>query len=354
MRLLTKGDVSACLAHIDPVAAVEDALRLHTTGQSVLPGEAYMPWTNSQGAYCRSLAMPGALGNGPNGVIGLKVINAAVSNPQSGIPRAGGFTTLFDFETGQPRLLADGALISALRTAAYTISSLNHLGPVEFDSVALIGCGNLGQVHAQLLRRYIPAVRHLQLFDVRSEAADSLAKMWTADGRGTATVCSSARQAAKDAEVLITLTTSVAPYIDLSWLDARAFVAHVSLADLRAEVFTGARAIYVDDVELVEQNPRRILGTLLRDGAVARSARPTGGPHVAGTLGEVLCGVVDAVRPTEGIVVSNPFGMSILDLEVLNRVDSIATKAGIGALVDLTSDTSAVDPAWIRRTTEVG
>jgi ornithine cyclodeaminase/alanine dehydrogenase-like protein (mu-crystallin family) len=334
--LLTRADVLACLADVDPVAVVEDALRLHARGQTVLPAEAYLPWENSRSAYCRSLAMPGALGTGPDGVIGLKVINAAVSNPESGLARAGGFTALFDYETGRPRVLAEGALISALRTAAYTIASLRHLGPAEFTTVAFIGCGNLGLVHADLLRRYFPEVRDLRLFDLRPQAARNLEQKWTADGNRKATVCTSVPEALAGAEVVITLTTVSEPYIESDWLDERAFIAHVSLDDIRAEVFAGAAAIYVDDVSLVEDNPRRILGALLGDRAA---------PSITGTLGEVLCGALEAVRPTDGRVVSNPFGMSILDLALLQRVTQVAQANSAGFLIDLTTDTPAAT-AW--------
>jgi len=334
--LLTRGDIVACLADIDPVAVVVDALRLHALGQTVLPAEAYLPWENSRSAYCRSLAMPGALGTGPDGVIGLKVINAAVSNPESGLARAGGFTVLFDYETGRPRVLAEGALISALRTAAYTIAGLRHLGPTEFTTVAIIGCGNLGLVHADLLRRYFPEVRNLRLFDLRPQAARSLEQKWTADGSRKATVCATIPEALAGAEVVITLTTVSEPYIESAWLDERAFIAHVSLDDLRAEVFTDAAAIYVDDVSLVEDNPRRILGALLRDRTV---------PSITGTLGEILCGTLEAVRPTDGRVVSNPFGMSILDLALLQQVTQVAQAHEAGVLIDLTTDTPAA-AAW--------
>ena len=129
------------LDRVDPVATIEAALRAHAEGRTVLPAEAYLPWRNSAGAYCRSLAMPGGLFDSDPPVLGMKVINAAVSNPELGIPRAGGFTIAFDVETGRPTLLAEGALISALRTACYTMASLRALGPQHFDQVAILGCG---------------------------------------------------------------------------------------------------------------------------------------------------------------------------------------------------------------------
>jgi len=62
-------------------------------------------------------------------------------------------------------------------------------------------------------------------------------------------------------------------------------------------------------------------------------------------LGEVLCGALEAVRPTDGRVVSNPFGMSILDLALLQRVTQVAQANSAGFLIDLTTDTPAAT-AW--------
>lgn len=332
MRVLTRGDVRACLADLDPVATVEEALQMHSAGDTDLPAEAYMHWQNSRGAYCRSLGMPGALGTGPDRVSGMKIINAAVSNPLTGIPRAGGFSTLFDNETGRPRLLAEGALISALRTAAYTMASLRHLGPLGFGSVAFLGCGNLALVHADLLRRYFPQVHRLELYDVRAEPVEELRRPWTAHG-GTVTVHSTPESAVRNAPVVVTLTTSNDPYIPRSWLAPGAFVAHVSLDDLGPDVFAGAQAIYVDDRELVTDNPRRILGAMLN--------ADTDRPEITGTLGDVLTGAAAAVRPGDGIVVSNPFGMAILDIALMRHVGDIAQKRDLGLVMDLTVETPA-------------
>jgi len=339
-RLLTRGDVRAALDRVDPVEAIEAALRAHAAGRSLLPAEAYLPWQNSQDAYCRSLAMPGGLLDSDRPVLGVKLINAAVSNPDSGIPRAGGFCTLFNFETGRPSVLAEGALISALRTACYTMSSLRHLGPDTFDRVALLGCGNLAQVHADLLRRYFPAVTHLDLFDTRATVAESLARHWSGIGAGTAQVHPDTRAALRSAPVVITLTTSSQPYIERCWLPDQVFVAHASLDDLMPEVLAGAAAIFVDDFDLVRDNPRRVLGRLLHEGVLADDPA-AGRPGLSGTLGQVLTGQLEAVRPTAGCVVSNPFGMSILDLALLREVEAVASSEDLGVFIDLTVDEPA-------------
>ncbi|MFD9600774.1 hypothetical protein [Streptomyces sp. NPDC059970] len=92
-RCLTRADVIEAARDVDIVAAVAEALMLHSAGQSVLPEEAYLGWTTPQGDSARLPAMPGALvQDGWPPLIGMKTINASIGNPGRGIPRTQGFT----------------------------------------------------------------------------------------------------------------------------------------------------------------------------------------------------------------------------------------------------------------------
>ncbi|MCA6095627.1 ornithine cyclodeaminase family protein [Streptomyces sp. SCA3-4] len=339
LLFLDRAAVRACAGSIDPVEAVESVLRAHAAGRTELPPEGYLPWANSQGAYCRSLAMLGAVG-GPDGTAyGMKLINAATSNPAQGRDRAGGCGFLFDPETARPVVLAEAAYLSALRTAAYTMSSLRHLGPPAFDEVTLIGCGAQARTHAELLARYFPAVRALHVHDLLPERTAAFAD-WVGE-RGlpfTVTAHEHAERAAAASPVVITVTVSDTGYLGAAALRPGSFVAHVSLDDLLPEVFDRAEAVYVDDVTLVRENPRRVLGRLMAEGRVlppGAGERTDGATVVRGTLGDVLTGAVPARRPERGVVVSNPFGMAVLDVGLLARVFARATADGLGTRIDL-------------------
>lgn len=337
MIVLDRAAVQQCVRELDPVAIVEQALVYQANGQTEIPPEGYLAWENSEGAYCRSLAMLGALTGPSRPVYGLKVINAAVSNPRHGIPRAGGVSFLFDPETARPQVMAEAGYLSALRTAAYTMVSLRQLGPLSFDAVSLIGCGPLAQAHLELIARYFPAVRTVHLHDLNQLTARQLGDWWSQQtSSGAAQIHPDARSAVAAAPVLITVTTSSSPYIPAGWLPSSSFAAHVSLDDLQPDVFTTAEAIFVDDYELVRDNPRRILGRLLQDGLIAAPEDAADDrPRIAGTLGDALVGRVAPVRPQSGHVVSNPFGMSILDVALLDNVRTAAERLGLGSKLNL-------------------
>jgi N-[(2S)-2-amino-2-carboxyethyl]-L-glutamate dehydrogenase len=340
LRLLTRSDVRECLDAVDVPGIVEDTLVRHARGQTLLPAEGYLSWVNSDRAYCRSLAMLGGVlvgGGEPcaGDLYGVKLINAALTNPARGLERAGGCMFLFDPETARPRLMAEGGLLSALRTAGYTVISLRHLGPPSWDSLALVGTGTLARVHLDLIARHFPEVRQVFSYDSSDDASDAFAA-WTRQNHPALRLhrAESAREAVSSAPVVITVTTASDGYISPEWLTGGAFIAHVSLDDLRPEVFISAKAIYVDDFDLVADNPRRVLGRLIEDGLIG-SPESTTAPRITGSLGDVILGIAPASRPAGDIVVSNPFGMAILDVALLGAVETEAIRHDRGIMLDL-------------------
>jgi ornithine cyclodeaminase len=334
LLVLTRSDVARCIDQLDPVAVVARALDEHRRGDTTLPPEGYLPWSNSSDAYCRSLAMLGALTGTAGPRYGLKVINAATSNPELGIERAGGLMMMFDPETARPRILADASLISSTRTASYTVLSILHLGPREPVSVSLLGCGTQARRHLQLFERYLPSIRRANVFDILPARARQLAE-WAATALEIEVVVApTPRACVASSGLLLTATVSDEPYIPGSWFAEPTMVAHVSLDDLLPEVFKDAQAVYVDDLQLVTDNPRRILGALIASGAVSADASGPGA-RVQGTLAEVMAGTVPAQRPTYGHVVSNPFGMAILDVALAAEVWRAADADSLGHRWDL-------------------
>ncbi len=340
---LNRSAVVACVAALDIPAVVANVLRDHAAKRAVIPEEGYLAWTNSGGAYCRSIAMLGGIQRPSGAIYGLKVINAAVSNPGLGLERAGGFSFLFDTETARPKVIAEAGYLSAVRTAGYSVLSIERLGPTSWDSVTIIGCGTLAGAHVDLLVKRFPEFKDLHVFDLDRGRAEEFAKTITKKYPALQVdIAGTAREAVRSAPVVITVTTSSAAYIPAAWIEPGSFVAHVSLDDLKEDVFCLAQALYVDDVDLVRDNPRRILGRLLQEESVSWPGGPASPKAdssdalaVTGTLGMVLEGECPAVRPSTGYVVSNPFGMSILDVGLIAAVDRQARLLGVGQVLEL-------------------
>jgi ornithine cyclodeaminase/alanine dehydrogenase-like protein (mu-crystallin family) len=113
-------------------------------------------------------------------------------------------------------------------------------------------------------------------------------------------------------------------------------VAHVSLDDVLPDVVRLADLVVVDDWELVSTDDHRLLGRLYHagelmgpDGETRGTAAP-GSARVSASLPDVLAGRHPGRRHLDDIVLSNPFGMGILDVAVGAAVLHSARRLGIG------------------------
>lgn len=327
LLFLDRSTVLRCATGIDVVAEIDTVLRDHCARRVTMPAEGALYWTNSAGAPCRSLALLGGLARDSGDLYGLKVINAAVDNPGRGMERAGGVTLVFDPETARPRCMAEAGYLSAARTSAYSVLSIDLLGPPSWNSASFLGCGTQATIHIDMMVDRFPALDTVYLFDLDRARTEAFATATTQKHPRLRVVASSSVQdAVGAAPVIITVTTSTTPYIPADWIAAGSFVAHVSLDDLTPGALLGAQALYVDDVDLIRENPQRILGHLLNKEPAT---------YVTGTLGAVLNGTCPVVRPSGGYVVSNPFGMSILDVGLVAAVERRARELGLGHVLEL-------------------
>lgn len=340
VRMLSRHDVRRCLVGVDVVGVVRETLVLHDRGRCVLPDEGYLPWRNSEGAYSRSIAMPGAVlptDGAPS--YGLKIINASVSNPSHGLERAGGVGICMDPETARITTIMEVGLLSALRTAAVTAVGVEATGFADTDSVAIVGCGMQGRTHLFLLLNCLPGVRRVALYDWSAERTGLLAADVAARApHVSVTVGREVADTVRGARLVITATTSDEGYVPAGWLDPHALVAHVSLADLTDDAILGASALYVDDVELIVGNPRRPLGRLMSEGRVVGPDAPQAAPGVKridATLGGLLDGRHRPVGAPQAHSVLNAFGMGVLDVALLDAVRGRAETLGVGVSVPM-------------------
>ncbi|MET0234388.1 MAG: ornithine cyclodeaminase [Kibdelosporangium sp.] len=331
--VLSRDDVLRCVTEIDVVDVVRTTLAEHDRGHCVLPSEAYLPWRNAEGAYSRSIAMPGAVvpACGPPRY-GMKIINASVSNPAIGLERAGGIGLCFDSQTARITTIMEVGVLSALRTAAVSAAGVEVAGYDRAGAVSVIGCGMQGRVHVFLLLERLAKLGRISLFDQNEPAARRLAdQVARARPDVEVVVLSSARQAVAAGDIVITTTTVSEGYVEPDWIAQDALVVNVSLADLTDEALLGAGALYVDDVELIAENPRRPLGRLLRENRLGVPGQQDGPrKRIDATIGGLITGRYQPVTTAGGYAVLNPFGMSVLDVAVLDAVRCQAVSAGLG------------------------
>jgi ornithine cyclodeaminase/alanine dehydrogenase-like protein (mu-crystallin family) len=312
IRYLDATTVAALLDEIDAVAVIEDALRLHATGATVLPAEAHLHWSTVDGA-ARSLALPAVLGDPPYAA-GTKVMNGNLANPARGLPRASGLVLLFDVRTAQVSTVMAAAQVSATRTAAVSAAAARALAPKPMRQLLILGAGPIGEAHTRLLPRALPSVREIWVYDLDHGRARTVADT------AHATAVARRDDVIGAADLIIAATTSREPYLDLAEVPAGCLVVNVGLDDCTEDLLLGADQLVVDDWTLVAEDPHRLLGRLIRAGKVT-------GPVLE--LAQVVAHQNVTVRPTDRVVV-NPFGLAIHDVALASAVDQLARQRGLG------------------------
>lgn len=338
---LCQKDVERACQELDSVALIREVFRLHSTGQTILPDEAYLAWTNDLGESVRSLNMPGYVG-GSLRVAGTKIINGNISNPERGLPRASGLTLLYDKISVRIVSIMEGAYLSSLRTASVTALATELLQGGEIECLAIIGAGVLARAHIELLVKRLPRLRNIWIFDVEKERITALQRDLSpmlearrVEMQPTAT----AEAAIRSAQLIVPVTTTTVGYIPYDWLHPGSLLVNISLDDPLPEVVLKADKVIVDDWSLVKNDSRRLIGRMYREGKVIGpddqiEAVGNGCRRIDAQLGEIVAGTRNGRCSPNDIILVNPFGLSIEDVALGAYVYQAARDLGIGILLE--------------------
>ena len=331
IRYLPRASVLAHCARLDPCAIVADAFAAHAHGRAEVAAEAYLGWTAPDGAPARSLAMPGVIVGDGARRLGVKLINGSLGNPGRGLARAQGLVLLFNELTGRIEWVLEAAHISATRTAAVTMVTAQALCATPPTGLAVLGCGELARAHLDLAARALPSIERVRLMDRDPARAAALAAELDEIGRWPVEPHDDPVDCVAGAELVVTCTNTDRGYLPLGALSPGTLVAHVSLDDVLPEVVCGADLVLVDDWGLVAADRRRLFGRMIAAGELVGPTEAAVRPGVArvqATIGDVLVGRHPGrVRATD-IVLSNPFGMGILDLALASAIVESAAAGG--------------------------
>ena len=321
---LNASEVEAALSgqELELVRLVRRAYEQHVAGMSVVPHSTLLrfPGRGSD----RIMALPAWLG-GDSELAGIKWVSSVPSNPSRGLERASAVIVLNDIETGRARVLMEGSLVNARRTAASAVLAAQVLHDEKSPQrVALLGCGRIQMEILHFLRIVFPSLRRAAVLDIDRGAADRFARTVTElhDGLDL-TIKDSLDELFASAPLISIATTAPAPYIGLDVLAAAppgATLLHVSLRDLAPEVVLTAENV-VDDIAHV---CRAETSLHLAEQQVGHRG------FVHGALGDMTAaGRWERSDPGRAVVFS-PFGLGILDLVVADLVCRRAQERGLG------------------------
>lgn len=148
---LSRKEVSDLLPSIaEQIDLVRAAYRAQASGALELPPKPGIhPRPN---AFIH--AMPAYLSD--TDIAAMKWVSGYPSNQARGLPYISGLIIVNDAATGLPTAVMDAGFITAARTAAVSGYCIENWAPREWASVALLGCGEQGRFHADVIRALKP------------------------------------------------------------------------------------------------------------------------------------------------------------------------------------------------------
>src|SRR5205809_4674594 len=142
--------------------------------------------------------------------LGIKIVTFYATNAERGIPTHMATIFLVDPETGTPLAIMDGRLITEMRTAAVSAAATKLLAARDAKILAILGSGVQAHSHAEALR-LVRQFEEIRVWSPTKEHAERFAREIGA--RAT-----SADDAVRGADVVVTTTNSKIPVLKGSWL----------------------------------------------------------------------------------------------------------------------------------------
>ncbi|BFZ03493.1 hypothetical protein BsWGS_06532 [Bradybaena similaris] len=212
-----------------------------------------------------------------------------------GDPTHNAVVMVFSAETGVPKAILDGEVITERRTAAASAVATKHLANENSQILAVLGSGVQAKSHYAALSEVLK-FDQVRIWNHRFQGAQRLA---TEIGE-KCIACSSVQEAVLDADVIVTVTSSKVPILKAEWVKPGAHINAVGAcrpdwAEIDPELMRSA-VVYADSYE----------GAARESGDILLSQA-----KVYAEIGEVINGTKEGYR--DQVTVFKSLGIALED-----------------------------------------
>ncbi len=288
---LDEAAIRPLLRFEDLIPAMERALTDFSAGRVLHPVRGILSIKQHSGFMG---VMPAVYGE----VMGAKLVTLYPDNGSRGLPTHQAVIALFRANTGEPLAMMDGRLITEMRTAAVSAVATKLLSASNARTLAILGSGVQARAHFQALS----VVRKFD--DVRIWSRNSQNAQAFADEIGAR--ATTAEDAVRGADVVVTVTNSPEPVLRGAWLEPGVLVNAVGAVgpknrEVDDEAMRGA--VIVDSREAAMKESGDVL--------LANAS-------IYAELGELLAGTKP--KPQTKITVFKSLGLAVEDLAAAELV----------------------------------
>jgi ornithine cyclodeaminase len=250
----------------------------------------------------------------------LKEICIFPANPARGLDTHLGAVLLHSGETGQLLAIVNASAITAIRTAAVSAVATRLLAREDAKTLTILGAGVQARSHLEA----IPLVRKIESIRVFSRTPKKAAQL-----RGCE-VMESVEEAVRDADIIVTATSSKEPVLRREWIKPGAHINAVgsSVATSREidSQTMAASSLFVDRRESTINESGDYL-MALREGAIKDD-------HIRAEIGDILIGRARGRTSRDEITLFKSLGLAIEDLASAAFIYDKVNRSGGGTFVE--------------------
>jgi ornithine cyclodeaminase/alanine dehydrogenase-like protein (mu-crystallin family) len=206
---LSEADIANVLKYEQLIPAMEKALSAFSAGRVIQPVRNML--TIEEGKRFLGI-MPAVAEDG----MGAKLVCFFPKNAGTKVPTHLAMIMLFEPATGQPLAFLDGRLITEMRTAAVSAAVTKHLAPESTEVLALLGSGVQAHAHLQALR-HVCQFKEVRVWSRTPDRAQRFAALHGAKAMDI-------EPAVRGADVIVTATNALEPFLKGEWLKRGAHV----------------------------------------------------------------------------------------------------------------------------------
>ncbi|HEX4020488.1 MAG TPA: ornithine cyclodeaminase family protein [Acidobacteriaceae bacterium] len=307
VRLFHEDEIRDILHYEALIPAMEHALIDFSSGAVQQPARTILRQERNDGWFA---CMPAIYKD----VMGAKLVTFFPGNIRHALPTHMATIQIFNPETGQPLAILDGRLITEMRTAAVSAVAVRLLAAQEANVLAILGSGVQARAHLEALSLVRPFTE-VRIAGRTPEHAQALVREIAEkkDNRMHAH-STSAEDAVRGADVVVTVTSSPQPVLQGAWLKEDALVVAVgAVAHDRRELDDDA----MQGTVIVESRE----AALRESGDIMLS-----GAQIYAELGELLSGQKALIA--SGRTIFKSLGVAAADLAAARLVYQAAKPKG--------------------------
>lgn len=145
-------------------------------------------------------------------VMGVKVLSVFPENYKKGFSSHQGILQLFETKTGKLIASLDADEITAIRTAAVSALMTNLLAIKDAKNLCLLGSGKQAETHLEAIY-LVRDIESVTIWSQNSKNAEKFISKVKNKYDVNFKICSSVKEAAKDADIICTITASKTPIL---------------------------------------------------------------------------------------------------------------------------------------------